>query len=129
MDAEILRAFTAFALVLPGVFYLGFGSILVGRPQSLLVIVIVSIALLTGIWGHLTGRLPVFVILILVLPVYQYLVFRVLHRVFVWRFQRSPQTAAFNFASGIVADRLFSVALLVLAVLLPIFGVAYMSRA
>jgi hypothetical protein len=76
----------------------------------------------------LTGRFSTFLTLALVLPAYQYLVFRVLHWAFTSRFQRSPQTAAFNFAHGILPDRLFNLALIALTVLLPVFAIAYMSR-
>jgi len=129
MEAETLRLFAAVALVLPGVFYIGFGNVLVVRPQSTAIAMLVIIALLIGVWGHLTNRLSVFLVLALALPSYQYLVFHILHKAFVLRFQRSPETAVFNFAYGMLPDRLFSVVLLALAVLLPVFGVALIFRA
>ena len=94
MEAETLRLFAAVALVLPGVFYIGFGNVLVVRPQSTAIAMLVIIALLIGVWGHWTNRLSVFLVLALALPSYQYLVFQILHQAFVLRFQRSPETAA-----------------------------------
>jgi hypothetical protein len=129
MDAELIRTFTVVALVLPGIFFVGLGSILVVKPQSTVVAAFVTASLVIGSLGQWTSTLSTFSTLALVLPAYQYLVFRILHRRFTSRFQRSPQTAAFNFTSGILADRLFSVALFALSVLLPVFTVAYIFRA
>jgi hypothetical protein len=51
MDAELIRAFVAVALILPGIFFVGFGSILVTRPHSIAVAALVMTSLVIGSWG------------------------------------------------------------------------------
>lgn len=128
MDIETFKVFGAATLVLPAIFYIGLGRILAVPPHSRVVSVTVAALAIMGIWGTLSGKFSELLMMAFVVPAYQHLIFRALHAVFMRRFRRVPETAAFNFSSGIFPDRLFNVAFMLLSVLLPLFTVAYFLR-
>jgi hypothetical protein len=129
MDIEAFKLFGAVAFVVPLIFFVGFGKALVTPPHARIMAVILASAFAVGVWGLLAGGFAPLLTMTFLVPAYQYLVFRALYAIFVRQFRRAPQTAAFNFASGILPDRVFNLAFLIISFFIPLFSVAYLLRA
>lgn len=129
MDIATFKLFGAATFVVPAIFFVGFGKALVTPPHARIIEVILAGVFAVGVWGALAGAFSLLLTMAFLVPAYQYLVFRGMHAMFMRHFRRAPQTAAFNFASGILPDRLFNVALLAISFVMPLFGVAYLLRA